>query len=456
MNGMPGRLIENEPKLMRTRRLHHRIVPPRGIDPACSARRSTPRHPRMLVSSLRLPALSVLIKTFALALLCGSLSCTRAAAQNGQAEESGKLYKCNPGPWGDLEYYYIYLEAPDRLVDNFVMPHSLPKWAFVGETEDSLRTIFKNAGLPAALQQYLLDPVRVVKDGDVLAVFPPVPDLLAMTPEQRTTIYHELAKTELNEFHANPVYITSGSPDQWLARSRLRTELRNVIKKMCYMRGEVLCFSDVSAVLGMVQSDAEAHDLFKTMTRMRSLVLRLSVTAASDYTKVVDYWSGTNRNKDISAIILSAAETESIDRLDCIHLLPSLARRYLYSYPPTELAIRGRMPDCHWTSLNFFNLIAKDYYLDTRLASLHVLEKYDKIAPPYDFGDVLMFMTPDGNAIHSCVYIADDIVYTKNGENMAAPWLLMKIGDVKRIYSHLGQTNVQGYRLKSLIEEPSE
>jgi hypothetical protein len=206
----------------------------------------------------------------------------------------------------------------------------------------------------------------------------------------------------------------------------------------------------------MVKSAAEAHDLFKTMTRTRSLVLRLKVTASDDYTEVVRYWSGTNRNKDIASIVLSAVETERIDRLVCVHLLPSLARRYLYSYPPTELAILGRMPDCHWTSLNFFNFTPREYYLDTRLASLHVLEDYDKVAPPYIFGDVLMFMTSDGNALHSCVYIADDIIYTKNGENMAAPWLLMKIGDVKRIYSHLGQTGVQGYRLKSLSNGPGE
>jgi hypothetical protein len=281
-------------------------------------------------------------------------------------------------------------------------------------------------------------------------VFPPLPDLIAMTPEQRSEIYRELAKSELNEFHSNPIYITSGDPNQWLAQSRLRTELREVLKKMTYMRGQVLCFSDVSAVLGMVKSNAEAHDLFKTMTRTRSLVLRLSVKAGEDYSGIVRYWSGTNRNKDIEPTIISAAETEGIDRLDCIHLLPSLARRHLYSYPPSELAIVGRMPDCHWTSLNFFNFTPHDYYLDTRLASLHVLEDYEKVEPPYAFGDVLMFMTPEGNALHSCTHVADDIVYTKNGENMASPWLLMKVGDVQRIYSHEGQTSIQGYRLKSL------
>jgi hypothetical protein len=404
----------------------------------------------MVSSPLGGLARSLPIRILSLILLLLAVPGKGINAQTEPREIFGKLYQCKPGPWGDLEYYYIYLEAPDRLVEHFAMPHSLPKWVFVSGTYDSVRAIFKTAGLPTALQDYLLDPRHVVQQDKFFTVFPPLPDLIAMTPEQRSVIYRELAKSDQNEFHSNPIYITSGDPAQWLGQSRLRPELREVIMKMTYMRGEVLCFSDVSAVLGMVQSNAEAHNLFKTMTRMRSLVLRLSVKSGEDYSGVVRYWSGTNRNKDIEPVILSAAETAGIDRLDCIHLLPSLARRCLYSYPPGELAILGRMPDCHWTSLNFFNYTPRDYYLDTRLASLHVLEDYEKVQPPYSFGDVLMFMTPEGNAMHSCAYIADDIVYTKNGENMASPWLLMKIGDVQRIYSHEGQTTVQGYRLKAL------
>jgi len=46
-----------------------------------------------------------------------------------------------------------------------------------------------------------------------------------------------------------------------------------------------------------------------------------------------------------------------------------------------------------------------------------VLQDYDKVGPPYTFGDVLFFMGDDGGAFHSCVYIADNLVYTKNGEN---------------------------------------
>ena len=366
-----------------------------------------------------------------------------------EPEVFGKLYSCKPGPWGDLEYYYIYLEAPDSLVAHFPAPNTVIKWVFPNASEAGLRTLFDSAGLSPVLRDYLLDPKRVVNEDGLFTVYPPLPDLMAMTPEQRSAIYRELAKSPFNEFHANPVFITSGDSQQWLRQSRLRPEIREVMSKLTYMRGQVLAFSDVSAVLGLVQSDEEARDVFKTMTRTRSLVLRIRVKTESDMKQVIGYWAGSNRNKDLGPILLSAVETEGIERLDCIHLLPALARRYLYTYPPMELAIQGRMPDCHWTSLNFFSYRPKEYFLDTRLASAHVVESYDKVEPPYHFGDVLMFMTPDGNALHSCVYVADDIVYSKNGENMASPWLLMKIGDVQRVYSYESQTSIQGYRLRS-------
>lgn len=368
------------------------------------------------------------------------------------AEVFGKVYQCRPGPWGQLEYYYIYLEAPQSLIEHFPMPNSVTKWEFVGETESGLRDLFTRATLSQALQDYLLDPKNCINRDGRLTVFPPLPDLSAMTPAQRSVIYAELAKSPENEFYANPVFITSGSVDQWLGQSRLSPEIREVIKKFTYMRGQVLAFSDLSAVLNYVKTDAEAKDFFKTMTRTRSLMLKLIIDDNTDLKKVVRYWSGRKRNKDIEPLVTSTLETEGTNKLDVIHLLPSLARRFLYGYPPMELAVMGRMPDCHWSSLNFFNYKPREYYLDTRLATTAVLENYNRIEPPFEFGDVLMFLNAHGNAIHSCVYIADDIVYTKNGENMASPWLLMKISDVQRIYSEQGQTTVQGFRLKQSVE----
>ncbi|MEZ0386353.1 MAG: hypothetical protein ACAI34_04740 [Verrucomicrobium sp.] len=398
----------------------------------------------MLPCLVRLAA--VLLITFA----CTSASPVMAAeGHSGGPQESGKVYDCKPGPWGDLKYYYIYLEAPAQFTARFPMPNSVTKWCFEGASDADLRTLFTRASLPQALQNYLLDPKRIISENGVLTVFPPLPDLEALTSAQREVIYRELAKTDLNEYHKNPVLITGGSIEEWLKGTRLGPELMDVIPKFTYHRGNILAFSDLSAILNYAKTDQEAQDFFKTVTRTRTMIVRLSVDKNTDIQQLAAYWTGRNRFKDIEPMLQSAKETENVALIDIIHLLPSMARRYLYTYPPMELAILGRMPDCHWTSLNFFNHWARQYFLDTRLAAAHVLEDYSRISAPYEFGDVLMFLDSQGQAIHSCVYVADDIVFTKNGENLVSPWLLMKIEDVKSIYFPENEGSVQGFRLKA-------
>jgi hypothetical protein len=402
----------------------------------------------MLPHSFRLVAARFLNTAF----FATFTSLVATASLSGQEplpiEVSGKVYDCKQGPWGSLKYYYIYLEAPEQFTARFPMPNSVTKWCFYGATEQELRDLFSAAGLAQALQNYLLDPKRLMTENGVITVFPPLPDLEAMTPGQREIIYKKLAETDLNEYHRNPVLITGGSVEEWLKNTRLSPEMREVIPKFAYRRGTILAFSDLSAVLNYAKDDAEAREFFKTVTRTRTMILRLSVTKETDIKALTSYWTGRNRFKDIEPVLQSAQETEEVALMDIIHLLPSMARRYLYTYPPMELAIMGRMPDCHWTSLNFFNHWPKQYFLDTRLAASHVLENYTQIQPAYEFGDVLMFLDDQGQAIHSCVYIADDIVFTKNGENLVAPWLLMKLEDVRSIYFPGNEGSIQGFRLK--------
>src|SRR5204862_241281 len=95
--------------------------------------------------------------TFLALLACAGLHGAQPAAEADAPEVFGKVYHCKPGPWGDLEYYYIYLEAPDRLVEHFALPHTVTKWVFPGGTEAEIRKLFQTAGLSSALQQYLLD-----------------------------------------------------------------------------------------------------------------------------------------------------------------------------------------------------------------------------------------------------------------------------------------------------------
>jgi hypothetical protein len=365
-----------------------------------------------------------------------------------QPETFGKVYHCKAGPWGDLQYYQVHLEIPDWMINSVQRPSVTPTWYFPGGTQASIRALFQQAELPAALQEYLLDPAhQSVQDG-MLTVFPPLPDLIAMTPTQRTIIYSELAKSEVNTSYARPICIANGDPDSWFAQSGLRPELLEMTKKLSYIHGGMLWFSDLGVVLGMAQSKNEGRDIVRTMQRSSSLVLRLNLKASTNVEQVVRYWTADGRNKEIESMLRAAAQTQGNDDLDVIHLLPPLPRRYLYTYYSGEIPIFGTLPNCHWTSLNFFNATPLDYHRDPRLATLHVNEDYTMVPEPYQLGDVLMFVTAAGFPMHSCVYIAADIVYTKNGQSATCPWILMKLGDLKKMYSRSQPITIQGYRLR--------
>ncbi len=352
----------------------------------------------------------------------------------------------HPGPWGDLEISSMYIEAPDFLLDTVQRPNSTPVWNFPGGTEASLRELFNEAGLAQVVQDRILDPKRMLKQGTLLTVFPPIDDLQAIPQAVRSIIYPELAKSELNEFHANPIYIVGGNVDEWLRETGLRPKLQDLIRRMTWHTGSALAFSDLRTLLSQAESDAEVRHIFKTTTRRRTLLVRLKVGPGSDFKSLISYWSAGGRSLDIIPMLEAAAGRGCETEIDITHLLPAIPRRRLYTYPTLDLAARGRMPDCHWTSLNFFELTVKDYFLDLRLAANRLMEGYEKVSPPYRLGDVLVFLNPAGNAIHSCVYVADNIVFTKNGENALSPWLLKRQSDIEEIYKRGPDWPVQGFR----------
>ncbi|MCX6856514.1 MAG: hypothetical protein NTV80_16605, partial [Verrucomicrobia bacterium] len=297
----------------------------------------------------------------------------------------------------------------------------------------------------------LMNPQTLVKaDGNVY-VFPKIPDLLAMTPESRSALYTKLAENEANPYMVDPVLIVGQEIKEWYRTSKLRPEIVTLMEKLSYKRGEITAFSDLSVLINAATSDSDAWNIFKAMTRTRSLMVKLELDLESDVKELGDYWSPefSNRHKDIDPIIQSIIDTDGLDTLPLTHLLPALPRKIIYTYPDLSTGRSGRLPDCHWTSLNFFNYDPKEYLLDERLATSAVLEHFMPVEPPYDYGDILFFLNAKtGDAYHSCIQIADNLVFTKNGRNMLSPWVLMRREDVEKIYLFRGDGRVQGFRRK--------
>ncbi len=383
---------------------------------------------------------------------------TTSASASG-SNNSAAVFYSNPGPWGKLRCAYIYLEAPKTMVDAFPLPSTQPRWSFPRALQPALPDFLLKSGLGAAFVQGITAEKSVVIEGGYVHLFPSLPDLEAISPESRAIIYSELSKYNPNEFQVDPVLIIGQTVDEWYRSSKLRPELIAKIRKYSYQRGETTAFSDVSAVLNYCSSDSEARQFFKALTRTRALMVRMELDKQSNVEELTSYWSlgaAVARRKDIEPLIQSIIDTEGIESLGLVHILPSLPRKLLYTYPSFDLARNGVMPDCHWTSLNFFNYEPHEYLLDSRLATSNVLENFMPVEPPYRYGDVLFFLSnTTGDAYHSCVHLADNLVYTKNGRNVMSPWVIMRMEDVKRVYLYKGDGHVQGYRRKDIFKEPS-
>ncbi|MFZ9991664.1 MAG: hypothetical protein ACO3J6_04525, partial [Opitutales bacterium] len=347
----------------------------------------------------------------------------------------------------DLQVRAVYLEPPENILAVVAKPSSVTRWTFEQTTINGVRTIMEKSGVEASLIDRLLGPTQVVVSGNNVVVLPKVEDLVLMSQTARSAFYLELAKSPANEYQRFPVFIHGGDIDDWLDESDLGKPQQELLRKLLWRRGAALVFSDIQALLTLSSGPDEVAAVFRTITRVRSLLVELSLPLKEGRSTFIDYWSAGQLNSERTPFLVAITRRRAPQTIDITQLLPTLARRRVYTFPTASMGLKGRLPDCHWTSLNFFEEEPKDVYLDSAKASEHLLTDFVAVDPPYKFGDVICFLER-GEGLHTCVQIADDIVLTKNGESILAPWTFMLLKDVDDIYRQSADTRIQGYRLK--------
>jgi hypothetical protein len=138
------------------------------------------------------------------------------------------------------------------------------------------------------------------------------------------------------------------------------------------------------------------------------------------------------------------------DLVNVANLLPGFPRARYHTYPePVGLAINGPQ-DCHYSSFNFWNDVPDDQFLNSSLITETLLTAYDKIEKPTQLGDLLLLVNDKESGIHSAIFIADDVFFTKNGSNIAVPWQFMRRADMIDYYATLGVSKTMAFRKKGL------
>ncbi len=374
---------------------------------------------------------------------------TKQSLQNEEKDaemETPRLSVSAKGPWGELEYFEALLEAPLELVKASQPASIRTRWFFGKMEPDAVVRLLSDLNPSKEILEALTDQNRWVADREGVTVFPRLADLERLSPEFRSTLYRKLGSWQENSYHLEPEIVYGGSVRKWFEGFDVSEEALAFIEKTTYGSGANRLFADTPALLSIVKYNDERIRILRALSRTPTLIAKLRLDSGTTE-GLTSYWNKGTRFKDTSTFLASMKRYSELKRLDLVHLLPANIRKILFTYPNTSQTRSGYLPDCHWTSLNFFNPEPLERLADPPQATAYTLENFTKVEPPYQLGDVLFFTDiQTGDAYHSCAYIADDIVFTKNGRSPLQPWVLMKLDQVKNLYDLHFRTNTTAYR----------
>jgi hypothetical protein len=336
------------------------------------------------------------------------------------------------GPWGQLQYRRIAISLPDEYVPD-EPPDAPIRWWFDGFSPERVESLFRDAGLtPHQLESLGQAGWEVSPDGVI--VTPPRQLVADLSPASRGHIYETLSVSLLNEAQHRPEVLNPEYVDERLESSGLGAETLEMFRKLLYPRGSRLLFSDDQVVLPTLQNVHDRLRFEQMAHRKTTFLVQLIIDKTSDIDAMVAYWDFPGRPKGLRTLLESLARVPGGGELDISHLLPPFARERLYTFPDPSRAPSAPKHDCVWTSLNFFNDQPDERFADPAYTHKLIMEQHQRVDSPR-FGDIAVLLTRSKAIVHAAVYLADDLVFTKNGFSALQPWMLMPLADVVTFYS---------------------
>ena len=356
-----------------------------------------------------------------------------AAGQNGNV--------LPPGPWGRVELAAVQIRLPASMVPDGALP--VQPW-FVEMGRDDTARFLGEAGVEPGLAEQLLATYDPSHGG---ALHPTATMIRALDPVPRARLYEALRAVVANGPQRSA---------HRFRRARLAERFRDLapttvdlVREFLYERESLpqsWLLADLAAVMQLIDDPVERARLIQAVSQQDSMLLRLTLDTTSNPAELAEYWGRGGRRRDLEILLSSLIDYREPRRIDVIYLLPPFARAYLLTYPRLENAASR---DCFWTSLNFFLPAPDDGLVGARLANTMVAD-YTRVEGAPRFGDMLVLWRPSGEAEHAAIYIAGDLYFTKNGNNIAMPWLLMDLTEILDRYDEAERSPLTHYRLKNL------
>jgi hypothetical protein len=223
------------------------------------------------------------------------------------------------------------------------------------------------------------------------------------------------------------------------------------IRSLCYTNDGLLSFCDLDVASKNLAAPA-FNSLIRVLYAVPTVRLRLRVGPNDNVEKLAKYWGKGDREKRIRPILESIARLPGGDSVSVAYLLPGAARLRLYMFPETTRDPVEAREDCFFTALNFFNKYADEKFLDKSNTRQALQNDYTLVTDKPTFGDLITLINPQGDALHIAVFIADDIVFTKNGVNRLQPWVLMRMDDMLTYFPAPEPVRIAIFRKKEFAQ----
>ncbi|MDB6055158.1 MAG: hypothetical protein JWN25_2681 [Verrucomicrobiales bacterium] len=302
------------------------------------------------------------------------------------------------------------------------------RWAFSGTNLSIIQESIARLTKPQELASEVAEAGRWRQDKTHFVFQPTSTFLTRLTPESRAELYR-LAGDNGNYSQQWPYRFTEHTFAERFGNSGLNKVQVKQIRDLCYWDCNLISFCDV-ALLQKNFDEKSFDELIRVLNTIPSLRVRLHLCPSDSVTNLLAYWGRNQSVSRVKPILETLTSTSEGNEINICALLPPFARTRLYGYPDAKTHEAESRMDCFFTGMNFFNDAPDLRYLDNQVVKSRLKTKFRPVGNTPIFGDLLVLISAEGEAIHMAVYIADDIVFTKNGMTETQPWTLMKIEDM--------------------------
>jgi hypothetical protein len=313
-----------------------------------------------------------------------------------------------------------------------------------------VRGLMLECGLTEAQISEALSPAMASFANTGTTIHPDDALVFSLSPETRTKFYRELGRHPGNLAMQYPYAFPGNTMEACFRDHCLDESIVTMIRKLMYSRGENQCFSDVSTVARNLPSLAEKTTLLRVLSRQPSVLARVKIGPDTDLDKLIAYWRRGLKVKDVRPLLESMKRMPGGSSVGLLFLLPQFARQRTYTFPSPSHPGEPAM-DCHWSTINFFLETPDNRYSDSNEAVNFIKLHCSPVDAPSAYGDILIFLDAQSRAVHSAVYLAEDLVFTKNGNNFAQPWKLTRLSNLKAHYEMDGPVRMVTWRMNSDI-----